>query len=60
MKFIGKKTSLCLILMILFLLIAFMTNDVIIRQLFVSLGIILGAFSLKFVSNQTQEKNGEH
>jgi hypothetical protein len=37
-----------------------MTNDVIIRQLFVSLGIILGAFSLKFVSNQTQEKNGEH
>ena len=60
MKFIGKKTSLCLILMILFLLIAFMTNDVIIRQLFVSLGIILVAFSLKFVSNQTQEKNGEH
>lgn len=60
MKFIETKTSFCLILMIVFLIIAFITNDVIMRQLFVSLGIILGAFSLKFISNQTQEKNGEY
>lgn len=46
--------------MIAFLMIAFITNDVISRHLFASLGIIMGAFTSKFVSNQTQVKNEKY
>ena len=60
MRSIVTKTIFCLILMIVFLMIAFITNDVISRQLFASLGIIVGAFTSKFVSNQTQVKNEKY
>jgi hypothetical protein len=42
--------------MIVFLILTFITNEVINQQLFASLGIMLGLLSLKFVSNQTQQK----
>lgn len=60
MRSIVTKTIFCLILMIAFLMIAFITNDVISRHLFASLGIIMGAFTSKFVSNQTQVKNEKY
>jgi len=57
MNFLLTKTILCLILMMVFLMIAIISTDVINRQLFASLGIITGAFTSKFISNQTQVKN---
>lgn len=60
MNIIGTKTIFCLILMIAFLMIAHITNDVISRQLFASLGIITGAITSKFISDQTQVKNEKY
>jgi len=57
MNFLVTKTIFCLVLMMAFLIIAVITNDVINRQLFASLGIITGAFTSKFILNQTQVKN---
>jgi hypothetical protein len=57
MNFLITKTILCLVLMMVFLMIAVISNDVINRQLFASLGIITGAFTSKFLSNQTHVKN---
>lgn len=53
------KPSLCLILMIAFLIMAFITKDVVNSHLFTSLGIVTGTFASKFASNQnttTDEK----
>ena len=55
MKFIGAKSILCLMLMMAFLLITLITDDVINHKLFSCLGIILGLLSLKFLSNQTHQ-----
>jgi len=57
MNFLVTKTIFCLVLMMAFLIIAIITNDYINRQLFASLGIITGAFTSKFILNQTQVKN---
>jgi hypothetical protein len=43
--------------MIVFIMIAFLSNDMVDRQLFASLGIVMGAFTSKFLSNQTHVKN---
>ena len=50
MNLIGKKTSFCLVLMIVFLLTAFIIKDEINSQIFSSLAIIMGALALKSLS----------
>jgi len=57
MNFLSKKWIFSLILMIVFIMIAFLSNDMVDRQLFASLGIVMGAFTSKFLSNQTHVKN---
>ncbi len=60
MNFLGIKNIFCVALIIVFLLMAFVTNDVANEQLFASLGIITGALALKYLSTQnttTDEKN---
>jgi 4-hydroxybenzoate polyprenyltransferase len=60
MNFLLTKWIFSLVLMIAFLMIAVLSNDVVDRQLFASLGIVMGAFTTKFISNQTQVKNEEY
>jgi 4-hydroxybenzoate polyprenyltransferase len=60
MNFFLTKWIFSLVLMIAFLLIAVISNDDVDRQLFSSLGIVMGAFTTKFISNQTQVKNEEY
>jgi len=50
MNLIVVKTSFCLVLMIAFLLMAFITKDVVNSQLFVALVIITGALASKHLS----------
>lgn len=50
-------TSFCLIVMIAFLSMALMTNDVIISRLFASFAIIAGAFAFRNLSTQNQVNN---
>ena len=47
MKIIGMKASLSLVLMIIFLIIALITKDVVISQLFAILGIFTGCFCIQ-------------
>lgn len=44
------KTSFCLVVMIAFLMMSFVTKDVFINQLFIALVIITGAIIYKYVS----------
>jgi hypothetical protein len=44
------KTIFIMVVMVSFLIIAFITKDAVNSQLFVSLGIIAGAFALKHLS----------
>ena len=60
MMLIVIKTSLCLVLMIAFLIMAFVTKDVVNSQLFASLGIITGAYASKFVSTQNTTTDEKH
>ena len=60
MNLLVTKWIFCLVLMMAFLIIAIISNNVVDRQLFASLGIIMGAFTTKFISNQTQVKNEEY
>jgi hypothetical protein len=57
MNFLRKKWIFSLLLMIVFSMLAILSNDMVDRQLFASLGIVMGAFTSKFISNQTQVKN---
>jgi hypothetical protein len=57
MNFLRKKWIFSLLLMIVFIMLAILSNDMVDRQLFASLGIVMGAFTSKFISNQTQVKN---
>lgn len=57
MNFLRKKWILSLALMIVFIMLAILSNDMVDRQLFASLGIVMGAFTSKFISNQTHLKN---
>lgn len=57
MNFLLKKWILSLALMIVFIMLAILSNDMVDRQLFASLGIVMGAFTSKFISNQTHLKN---
>ena len=60
MNLIVIKTILCLVSAIAFLIMAFITKDVVNNQLFASLGIITLAYASKFVSTKnttTDEKN---
>ena len=50
MNLIVLKTSFCLVLMIAFLIMAFITKDVVNRQLFVALVVIIGALASKYLS----------
>lgn len=52
MKFSVIKTIFCLVVMIAFLIMAFISSDASNEQLFASLGIITGAFTTKFISTQ--------
>lgn len=52
MKFIVIKTIFCLVLMIAFIIMAFISSDASNELLFASLGIITGAFTTKFISTQ--------
>ncbi len=47
MKIIGMKASLSLVLMIIFLIMALITKDVVISQLFAILGIFTGCFCIQ-------------
>ena len=57
MNFLSKKWIFSLILMIVFIMIAFLSNDMVDRQLFASLAVLMAAFTSKFLSNQTHVKN---
>lgn len=50
------KTIVCLVLMITFLIMTFITDVPADGKLFASLGIITGAFALKFISIQNTKK----
>lgn len=60
MDFLTLKTIFCVILMVLALMTAFTTNDIIDGHLYASLGVISGTFVSKFISTQTQEKNEKY
>lgn len=51
MNKIKLKTIICLILMISFLIMSFISNSEVDSKLYAALGIITGAFSYKFVSS---------
>ena len=57
MNFLRKKWIFTLLLMMVFIMLAILSNDMVDRRLFASLGIVMGAFTSKFISNQTQVKN---
>lgn len=57
MNFLRKKWILSLALMIVFIMLAILSNDMVDRQLFASLGIVMAAITSKVLSNQTQVKN---
>ena len=57
MNFLLKKWILSLALMIVFIMLAILSNDMVDRQLFASLGIVMGAITSKVLSNQTHVKN---
>jgi hypothetical protein len=50
MNLIVLKTSFCLVVMIGFLIMAFLNKDWIDSQLFVALVILIGALALKYLS----------
>jgi hypothetical protein len=52
MRKIGTKTSLYVVLMIIFLTLSFTTKDVIISQLFAILGIFTGCFGIQQKHNK--------
>jgi hypothetical protein len=52
MNLIVIKTSFCLVLMIAFLIIAFITKDVVNSQLLVALVILIGAVASKNLSSK--------
>lgn len=56
MKNIVLKDSICIVLMIVFLAMAFITKDVINSKLFASLSLIAGAFAFHNLSTQNQTK----
>jgi hypothetical protein len=60
MNLILIKTGICLALMIAFFLMAFIINDVVISQLFASIGMILGVYTYKFVSPKNIIKDEKH
>lgn len=47
------KTFFCLVLLIAFLVMAFITKEVIYSRLAASLGIIMGAYAFQFFSTKT-------
>lgn len=51
MKVNEIKINMCLLLMIVFAIMAFLTKDVLNSQLFASIGIIAGVLLTKFMSN---------
>lgn len=55
MNLIELKTGLCLVLMIDFLIMAFITKDIFISQLFVALVLIIGALASKYLSLKNQK-----
>ncbi len=57
MKINELKIFICLVLMIVFLIEAFLTKDVINSQLFNCLGIITGALVIKFMPNKNTKTN---
>jgi hypothetical protein len=52
MKLIEIKTTICQVFLIVFVIMSFMTKDVLNSQLFASIGIIAGALLSKFMSTQ--------
>ncbi len=56
MDFLVVKTIFCIILMVVALMTALTTSDVIDGHLYASLGVISGTFVSKFISTQTQVK----
>ena len=51
------KSAFFLIIMIVFIIMAFVTSDPINTQLYTALGIISSAFANKFISNVNPTKN---
>ena len=60
MDFLVVKTIFCIILMVLALMTALTTSDIIDGHLYASLGVISGTFVSKFISTQTQVKNEKY
>lgn len=60
MDLIVAKTIFFIILMVVFLMIALTTKDIIDGHLYASLGVISGTFVSKFISTQTQVKNEKY
>lgn len=52
MKIIEIKTTMCLVFMIFFGIMAFLTKDILNSQLFASIGIIAGALLSKLMPTQ--------
>lgn len=57
MNLIELKTSFCLLVMIVFLIIAYLTKDVSQSQLFVVTTILIGALASKYVSLKNPKQN---
>jgi hypothetical protein len=57
MNLIKIKTSLVMLLMIAFLIMALITKDVINSKLYASLAIITWAFAIKFISRSRKVEN---
>ena len=51
------KIVFCLLLMLVFLIMAFITNDVSNVQLFASFGIIMGAMAIKILNQNSKSEN---
>lgn len=51
------KACACLVLMFTFLILAFITKDIISSKLFTSLGLVTGAFVTYSLSTHNQTKN---
>lgn len=56
MDFSTAKTIFCIVLMVVALMTALTTDDIIDGHLYASIGVISGTFVSKFISTQTQVK----
>lgn len=57
MNLIELKTSFCLLVMIIFIIMAFLTKDVSHSQLFAAVAILIGALATKYISPKNPKQD---